>query len=99
MSKKVHMYVGWLMANKEDRNKLQEMGVKGQMKWIKNYDSFIDVDTATSGVFSHCECTPEVLDELADNYDAFWHRGFKAYSKRSYKKYAWRTRYEKIFGL
>lgn len=76
--KKKRLYAGWLYANKEELEKLKELGVYGPMNWTPDSGS-ITRALGKSGNVSYCLCNEETHKKLQDYYEELWRTKYPHY--------------------
>lgn len=79
-------FVGWICGNKNDRRRLVELGVEGDMKWKRVDNSKRDLMSLAArgkvGVFEQCIITFDVAKKLKANYPAFDPTTFTAFNDK-----------------
>lgn len=71
-------YAGWLYVDKEEVNKLKDMGVTGPMIWRPD-DGNIAKAVGKTGIVERCLCNSKVLQQLNDEYREWWKANYPYY--------------------
>lgn len=73
-------YGGWLYADKDEKQKLINLGVFGPMEWSPD-NGKITKALGKTGNLSHCYCDEETLQKLDKEYGEMWRTKYPHYAE------------------
>lgn len=73
-------YGGWLYTDKDEKQKLINLGAFGPMEWRPD-NGKITKALGKTGTMSHCYCGKETLQKLDEEYGEMWHTKYPHYAE------------------